>query len=111
MNTLSKQVGKVQLGGNHRVALQTMTTTNTVDVEATVAQVSPERVAASSHVDVRGKGGGQKQTRAREHQHAFPTTQVKKCADAGADMVRITVQGKREAKACMEIRQQLFKDG
>lgn len=36
--------------------------------------------------------------------------QVKKCADAGADIVRITVQGKKEAEACMKIREQLFKD-
>jgi (E)-4-hydroxy-3-methylbut-2-enyl-diphosphate synthase len=51
-----------------------MTTTDTNDVEATVAQ-------------------------------------VKKCADAGADIVRITVQGKREAKACQKIRERLFQDG
>ena len=37
--------------------------------------------------------------------------QVKKCADSGADMVRITVQGKQEATACYKIREQLFKDG
>ncbi|KAK2075593.1 hypothetical protein QBZ16_001701 [Prototheca wickerhamii] len=37
--------------------------------------------------------------------------QVKRCADAGADIVRITVQGKREAEACMRIREQLFADG
>ncbi len=36
--------------------------------------------------------------------------QVKKCADAGADIVRITVQGRKEAEACMRIREQLFKD-
>lgn len=50
-----------------------MTTTDTRDVEATVAQ-------------------------------------VKRCADAGADMVRITVQGRKEAEACMRIREHLFKD-
>ena len=37
--------------------------------------------------------------------------QVKKCADSGANMVRITVQGKQEATACYKIREQLFKDG
>lgn len=36
--------------------------------------------------------------------------QVKRCADAGADIVRITVQSKREAEACMRIRERLFKD-
>ena len=53
--------------------LQTMTTTDTRKVEATVEQ-------------------------------------VKRCADMGADIVRITVQGKQEAQACMKIREQLFKD-
>lgn len=33
--------------------------------------------------------------------------QVMKCADAGADIVRITVQGKREALACKKIRELL----
>lgn len=37
--------------------------------------------------------------------------QVMRCADAGADLVRITVQGKKEADACMEIREKLFKYG
>jgi (E)-4-hydroxy-3-methylbut-2-enyl-diphosphate synthase len=36
--------------------------------------------------------------------------QVKRCADLGADIVRITVQGKQEAEACHRIREQLFKD-
>ena len=36
--------------------------------------------------------------------------QVKRCADMGADIVRITVQGKQEAQACHRIREQLFKD-
>ena len=67
------QIGSVQVGSAHRMALQTMTTTDTRDIEATV-------------------------------------NQVKRCADAGADMVRITVQGKREAEACMAIRERLFKD-
>lgn len=43
------------------------------------------------------------------HTH-LSTAQVKRCADAGADIVRITVQGKKEAEACMAIREQLFKD-
>jgi (E)-4-hydroxy-3-methylbut-2-enyl-diphosphate synthase len=55
------------------MALQTMTTTDTKDIQGTVDQ-------------------------------------VKLCADAGADMVRITVQGRKEAQACMKIREQLFKD-
>eukprot|EP00195_Chlamydomonas_chlamydogama_P017274 CAMPEP_0202902060 /NCGR_PEP_ID=MMETSP1392-20130828/16134_1 /ASSEMBLY_ACC=CAM_ASM_000868 /TAXON_ID=225041 /ORGANISM="Chlamydomonas chlamydogama, Strain SAG 11-48b" /LENGTH=702 /DNA_ID=CAMNT_0049588743 /DNA_START=163 /DNA_END=2271 /DNA_ORIENTATION=+ len=71
--TRTVHIGKVEVGSKHRVALQTMTTTDTRNVQATVDQ-------------------------------------VKKCADAGADIVRITVQGKREAEACYKIREQLFKD-
>eukprot|EP00752_Nemacystus_decipiens_P003746 g3451.t1 len=62
--------GKVPIGSEHRIARQTMTTTNTNDVDATVAQVI-------------------------------------KCAEAGADLVRITVQGRRESKACKLIREKL----
>ena len=36
--------------------------------------------------------------------------QVKRCVDAGAEIVRITVQGKKEAEACKAIREALFKD-
>ena len=67
-------IGKVPVGSEHPLALQTMTTTNTRDVEATV-------------------------------------TQCKKVADAGADIVRITVQGMKEAEACMEIKNKLVADG
>ncbi|KAG1675454.1 hypothetical protein FOA52_001753 [Chlamydomonas sp. UWO 241] len=72
--TRTIHIGKVKVGSEHPIALQTMTTTDTRDVEATVAQ-------------------------------------VKLCADAGADMVRITVQGKKEADACAQIRARLFEDG
>lgn len=71
--TRTIEIGKVRVGSEHPIALQTMTTTDTRDVAKTVEQ-------------------------------------VKRCADAGADMVRITVQGKKEAEACMRIREQLFKD-
>ena len=67
-------VGPVPIGSEHPIAKQTMTTTDTRDVEASVAQ-------------------------------------IKKCADAGADIVRLTVQGKREAEAAAEIRRRLFEDG
>lgn len=36
-----------------------------------------------------------------------PGPQVIKCAEAGADLVRITVQGRREAKSCKLIREKL----
>jgi (E)-4-hydroxy-3-methylbut-2-enyl-diphosphate synthase len=61
------------VGSEHPIALQTMTTTDTRNIQATVDQ-------------------------------------VKKCADAGADIVRITVQSSREAEACYKIREQLNKD-
>lgn len=71
--TSTVEIGNVKVGSEHPIALQTMTTTDTRDIAATVEQ-------------------------------------VKRCADAGADMVRITVQGRKEAEACMAIREQLFKD-
>jgi hypothetical protein len=71
--TRTVEIGKVKVGSEHPIALQTMTTTDTRDVEGTVEQ-------------------------------------VKRCADAGADIVRITVQSKREAEACLQIRERLFQD-
>mmetsp|Transcript_745 Transcript_745/g.2261 ORF Transcript_745/g.2261 Transcript_745/m.2261 type:complete len:737 (+) Transcript_745:186-2396(+) len=72
--TRTVEVGPVRIGSEHKIALQTMTTTDTRDVDATVDQVM-------------------------------------RCADAGADMVRITVQGMQEAKACGKIRDRLFQKG
>merc|ERR1719336_1921175 len=37
--------------------------------------------------------------------------QIKHCADLGIDIVRITVQGMREAKACEHIKRRLLEDG
>ena len=37
--------------------------------------------------------------------------QIMRCADKGFDLVRITVQGRREANAAMSIREGLFKKG
>eukprot|EP00887_Chlorella_sp_A99_P004201 scaffold15.g4201.t1 len=71
--TRTIHIGNVKVGSDHRIALQTMTTTDTRDVEGTVEQ-------------------------------------VKRCADAGADIVRITVQGMKEAEACAKIRDRLFQD-
>lgn len=67
-------VGNVPVGSEHPVARQTMTTTDTRDVAATVAQVI-------------------------------------QCAEAGAEIVRITVQGMQEAKACVEIKRVLLEKG
>eukprot|EP00435_Cladocopium_sp_Y103_P000937 s2626_g1.t1 len=67
-------VGEVPVGSEHPIATQTMTTTLTSDVDATVEQ-------------------------------------IKKCADMGIDIVRITVQGMKEAKACEGIKKKLLEDG
>lgn len=40
-----------------------------------------------------------------------PVEQIKKCADMGIDIVRITVQGMKEAKACEGIKKKLLEDG
>ena len=66
--------GPINFGSDHPIVRQTMATTNTADVEATIEQVI-------------------------------------RCADKGFDLVRITVQGKREANAAMKIREGLFKRG
>ena len=72
--TRTVMIGDVPMGSEHPIVLQTMTTTDTRDVEATVAQ-------------------------------------VKKIADKGGMLARITVQGMREAKACKAIRDRLNEDG
>eukprot|EP00968_Pinguiococcus_pyrenoidosus_P002774 scaffold149_cov315-Pinguiococcus_pyrenoidosus.AAC.112 len=37
--------------------------------------------------------------------------QIMKCHDMGADLVRLTVQGRKEAEAAMKIRESLFQKG
>lgn len=66
--------GPVNFGSEHPIVRQTMATTDTSNVEATMEQVM-------------------------------------RCADTGFDLVRITVQGKREANAAAQIREGLFKKG
>ncbi|KAJ4980008.1 hypothetical protein NE237_010788 [Protea cynaroides] len=68
--TCTVMVGNVALGSEHPIRIQTMTTTDTKDVAATVEQVM-------------------------------------RIADKGADIVRITVQGRKEADACFEIKNTL----
>ena len=72
--TRTVECGPIKFGSEHPIVRQTMGTTNTADVDATIEQVM-------------------------------------RCADKGFDLVRITVQGKREAAACMKIRDGLFKKG
>lgn len=72
--TRTVECGPVKFGSDHPIVRQTMATTFTADVDATVEQVM-------------------------------------RCADKGFDLVRITVQGKREANACANIREKLFKKG
>lgn len=66
--------GPINFGSEHPIVRQTMATTDTSNVEATVDQVI-------------------------------------RCADKGFDLVRVTVQGKREANACLKIRDRLFQKG
>ncbi|CAB4313082.1 unnamed protein product [Prunus armeniaca] len=68
--TRTVMVGNVAIGSEHPIRIQTMTTTDTKDVAATVEQVM-------------------------------------RIADKGADLVRITVQGKKEADACFDIKNTL----
>lgn len=66
--------GPIKFGSDHPIVRQTMATTDTANVEASIEQIM-------------------------------------RCADKGFDMVRITVQGKREANAAAQIREGLFKKG
>mmetsp|Transcript_981 Transcript_981/g.1780 ORF Transcript_981/g.1780 Transcript_981/m.1780 type:complete len:756 (+) Transcript_981:47-2314(+) len=66
--------GPISFGSDHPIVRQTMATTDTADVDATIEQVM-------------------------------------RCADKGFDLVRITVQGRREANAAAKIREGLFKKG
>lgn len=72
--TRTVYVGEIPMGSDYPIRLQSMTTTNTLDVSNTVVQCI-------------------------------------KIADAGADFVRITAQGIREAEALKDIKQALIKNG
>lgn len=67
-------VGNVPIGSAHPVVEQTMTTSDTRDVDSTVDEIM-------------------------------------RCADAGAKLVRCTVQGPKEADACPEIKDKLLSKG
>lgn len=72
--TIDVPVGNVFMGGSYPVVIQTMTNTNTLDTEASVAQC--ERIIES-----------------------------------GADLIRLTTQGVREANNLREIHKQLREKG
>lgn len=72
--TREVKVGKVGIGGTNSIRIQSMTTSNTRDVEATIDQVM-------------------------------------KLVDWGCEIVRLTVQGKKEAEACELIKNGLLKRG
>lgn len=72
--TRTVHCGPIKFGSEHPIVRQTMATTNTADVDATIEQVI-------------------------------------RCADEGFDLVRVTVQGRREANACLKIREGLDKRG
>jgi (E)-4-hydroxy-3-methylbut-2-enyl-diphosphate synthase len=72
--TRTVECGPIKFGSDHPIVRQTMATTDTANVEASIDQIM-------------------------------------RCADKGFDLVRITVQGKREANAAAKIREGLFKKG
>lgn len=67
-------VGNVGVGGDNPIRIQSMTTTKTSDIQATIEQVMA-------------------------------------LADAGCEIVRVTVQGKKEADACEHIKNGLLQRG
>lgn len=72
--TREMKVGGVGIGGDHPIRIQSMTTSNTRDVLATVEQII-------------------------------------RLADAGCEIARVTVQGKKEAESCKEIKNTLVQKG
>jgi (E)-4-hydroxy-3-methylbut-2-enyl-diphosphate synthase len=72
--TREVMVGKVGVGGDNPVRIQSMTTSSTRDIEGTIEQ-------------------------------------IKKLADYGCEIARVTVQGKKEAAACEGIKNGLLKQG
>lgn len=72
--TREVKVGKVGIGGDNPVRIQSMTTSSTRDIDATVDQAI-------------------------------------RLADAGCEIVRVTVQGKKEAEACEGIKNGLVQRG
>lgn len=72
--TREVRVGNIGVGGDNPIRVQSMTTSDTKDVEATVQQVI-------------------------------------RLADAGCEIVRMTVQGKKEAEACEHIKNRLIQQG
>lgn len=72
--TREVKVGNVGLGADNPIRIQSMTTSNTRDVQATVEQII-------------------------------------RLADEGCEIVRITVQGMKEADACEQIKNQLTQKG
>lgn len=74
MKTREIKVGHIGVGGNNPVRIQSMTTSNTRDVDATLDQII-------------------------------------RLADNGCEIVRITVQGMKEADACEGIKNGLIKKG
>ena len=72
--TIDVHVGNIVMGGHHPIVIQTMTNTNTLDTEASVAQ-------------------------------------CERCIAAGAQLVRLTAQGVREAENLRNIKQQLRDKG
>lgn len=110
-------VGKVPIGSEHPIALQASSPRTLLPG---TLQISKLPLCLTGTPFYAAPGCGQQPLTCTVCLQTMTTTdtrnvaatveQVKRCADAGADMVRITVQGRKEALACHAIREQLFKD-
>lgn len=72
--TCTVSVGDVKIGSDHPIRIQSMTTSSTRDIGATIDQ-------------------------------------IKRLADSGCEIARVTVQGKKEALACEAIKNGLLQEG
>ncbi len=72
--TREVRIGSIAIGGNNPIRVQSMTTSNTQDVEATYSQIA-------------------------------------QLQEAGCELVRVTVQGMKEAAACLQLKNMMVRRG
>ncbi|CAL1157888.1 unnamed protein product [Cladocopium goreaui] len=94
--TRTVYVGEVPVGSEHPIATQTMRDTQPPS-------------ATGVRFEIFGQGAFLTTTLTSDVDGTVE--QIKKCADMGIDIVRITVQGMKEAKACEGIKKKLLEDG
>src|SRR3981081_3652182 len=100
-SSVAVKIGKVWVGGNHPIVVQSMTNTDTADSASTVNQVMALARAGSGLGRVPGN----------TDEGASPGSQAMALARAGAELVRVTVNTDEAAAAVPRIADCLEKFG